>query len=296
MSVASSQFGPPALTNKNFANLAAYGFNVLVTYLSITGIFGETNTDLSKKYQTLVTPAGWAFSIWGPIFIWEGAFTVAQMTPTFRNSAFVKAMAPWWWATCLFQVVWSLAFAQELITLAFVCMLCILVSLLGLLYHADTERGSVAEYWLLRAPFALHAGWIIAASAVNINVEADAMKSSESTMLSVAIVSFVAVGATVCLVALAFPLPNPIVCFVGFWAFMGIHAELDNAKNLLNPAKFNPIHWDHVVLSGVSGAALALSTACLVWLALAASLRIRRVPMKDAAISEERGTPLASVP
>ena len=48
----------------NIANLAFYCLNLLLIYLSITGIFGETNTALSSKYQTLVTPSGWAFSIW----------------------------------------------------------------------------------------------------------------------------------------------------------------------------------------------------------------------------------------
>ena len=61
------------------SNVAFYVLNVVVTYLSMTGIFGPTNSDLSQKYQTLVTPAGWAFSIWGAIFILEGIFVVVQV-------------------------------------------------------------------------------------------------------------------------------------------------------------------------------------------------------------------------
>ena len=32
----------------------------------------QTNTVVSKAYPTLVTPAGWAFSIWGIIYTLEG--------------------------------------------------------------------------------------------------------------------------------------------------------------------------------------------------------------------------------
>ncbi|CAE8687388.1 unnamed protein product, partial [Polarella glacialis] len=43
----------------------------------------------------------------------------------------------------------------------FVCMLGILGSLLGLLLTADGVRMSPGEYWILRVPFSLHAGWVL---------------------------------------------------------------------------------------------------------------------------------------
>merc|ERR1719181_542557 len=93
----------PPIGWKTWVNLGAYVVNTIVTYTSLTGVFGATNTELSKKYQTLVTPAGWAFSIWGPIFLWEGIFVVAQLFPSFRESTTVLRVSPWWWALCTFQ-------------------------------------------------------------------------------------------------------------------------------------------------------------------------------------------------
>ena len=61
------------------------------------GIFGPTNTQLSAKYQTLVTPAGWAFAIWGPIFIWEGIFAIVQMLPRFRSNPIIQDGIAYWW-------------------------------------------------------------------------------------------------------------------------------------------------------------------------------------------------------
>jgi hypothetical protein len=47
----------------NYLNIAAYLLNVVITYgIGVGGFFDlPTNGDLSKKYQTLVTPVGWAF-------------------------------------------------------------------------------------------------------------------------------------------------------------------------------------------------------------------------------------------
>jgi hypothetical protein len=270
-----SESTPATLNWKNWLNLVSYMLNLAVTYTSITGAFGESNTVLSKKYQTLVTPAGWAFSIWGPIFIWEGVFAVTQMLPAFRSLASVQSVAPWWWAACACQVTWSFVFAQDIVTGATLLMLSILVCLVGLVAFGDRKRGSTAEYWLIRAPFALQLGWIIVASELSLNVQADSMKASPATLLMLAILSLVFLLCLVTVATIAAPLPNPIVCFVGFWACMGIYAELGNAENLLSTSKYNPIAWDPYVLNAVRGASLIVGLVSLACLALAAVLRLR---------------------
>ena len=143
---------------RNWANLLAYVVNLGLTYSSLTGLFGKTNTDLSAKYQTLVTPAGYAFSIWGPIFIWEGVFAASQMFPQLRSNSVITSMTPWWIAACVFQCCWTIAFAREWIFISFWCMLGILLSLLGGILRTDLQPYSNKEFWLLRAPFSLHGG------------------------------------------------------------------------------------------------------------------------------------------
>jgi hypothetical protein len=261
---------------------------MLVTYVSISGAFGATNTDLSKKYQTLVTPAGWAFSIWGPIFIWEGVFTIAQMLPRYRASPVLPAIAPFWWAACLFQVTWSLVFAQEWITGALVMMLSILAALLCLLWYADSVQcTSLPEFWLLRAPFSLHAGWIIAASAVNASVQADYVRASAPDLLALAVMSLTAVFAVSIVFAVAVPRPDAIICIVAAWALRAVGSELVAAKYLLDPTKHNFIAWDPVVLDGVGTAATSLSVAILGLAVYAAAFRVWRSQSAGPAISKE---------
>lgn len=264
-----------ALSSKNWVNLIAYVVNFGVTYGSLTGIFGKTNTDISAKYQTLVTPAGWAFAIWGPIFIWEGVFAVSQMLPSFRSSEVVDALTPWWWSACCFQVVWTFFFSQEAIVPALVCMLGILASLLGGVLRADTlAEISVKDFWLLRAPFSLHSGWIIAASALNASVLVDYYKASADVMLAVAIAAVGFIAAAVALFTIAAPRGDPIICLVAAWAFGGISAELREAKFLKDPARFNPYDWPEVVLNGLRLAAFLMSMVSLIAATIAGGRRV----------------------
>jgi hypothetical protein len=275
---AAPQAPVPAITWKNWMNLGMYVANCGVTYASISGIFGSTNTELSKKYQTLITPAGWAFAIWGPIFIWEGVFSVVQLLPAYRGLDSVQNIAPWWWASCAFQVLWSLVFAADGVTLAFILMLSIFVSLLGLLWTGDSKPGTVAEYWLIRAPFSLQCGWIVAASALNFNVFADSRQASQGTLLTLATASLGMVFAISSLAAFATPMPNPVICFVAFWACMGIYSELGAAALLKDPSRFNYSTWPQVVLDGVRGAALLLAILSLGLMVAAAARRLAKLP------------------
>jgi hypothetical protein len=68
-------------------------------------------------------------------------------------------------------------------------MLGILLSLVTAILRTDfLPEISLKEYLLLRAPFSLHCGWIIAASVLNINVLADYNMSSQETLLMLAMV------------------------------------------------------------------------------------------------------------
>ncbi|CAJ1423559.1 unnamed protein product [Effrenium voratum] len=256
---------------RNWANLVAFVLNLGITYGSLTGIFGKTNTDLSAKYQTLVTPAGWAFSIWGPIFIWEGVFAATQMCQKWRDSSVVVSMTPFWLAACAFQCLWTVTFAQEQILLSCICMLGILLSLLAGIAWTDRRMFPASDFWLLRAPFSLHGGWIVAASAVNINVLGDRFQAEPDTQLALAIVSLGVVFALVSRFGTA-PRGDAIICLVAAWALAAIYAELGKAEHLKDPTRFNFYDWPDLDLRAVRLSALILSLSSL-GLAVVATIR-----------------------
>eukprot|EP00284_Hemiselmis_tepida_P006078 CAMPEP_0174937372 /NCGR_PEP_ID=MMETSP1355-20121228/60286_1 /TAXON_ID=464990 /ORGANISM="Hemiselmis tepida, Strain CCMP443" /LENGTH=102 /DNA_ID=CAMNT_0016184217 /DNA_START=92 /DNA_END=397 /DNA_ORIENTATION=+ len=74
---------------------AAYAVNCFIVQTSMFGWYGETNSAMSRKYQTFVTPAGWAFSIWSYIFLSQLVFTVYTLLPSSHAHCATVVQAIW---------------------------------------------------------------------------------------------------------------------------------------------------------------------------------------------------------
>ena len=85
------------LTTVNYLNLVGYIFNAFFTFFAAP-IFGfPSNGELSDKYQTIVTPNGLTFSIWGIIFISQAIFAIVQMIPKYRDTKLVQEGVSYWY-------------------------------------------------------------------------------------------------------------------------------------------------------------------------------------------------------
>jgi len=192
--MASSIDDKPKLTTINYVNAIAYFSNFLVVFGSTQAGLPD-NATLSAKYQTLVTPAGYAFSIWGIIFTAELVWTIVQLLPAYRSNALVVSGVGYNFAlACLAQCAWTIFFGLEKITLSLVAMICILIPLvLILLKISETSSTTYGEYWLLKFPFLIHAAWIMAATLVNVNVVVVAYKASSEIQAIIGWISLVIV-------------------------------------------------------------------------------------------------------
>jgi len=228
----------PPLSNTNYLNLVAYILNATLVYGFGTGgwLGASPNDELSRKYQTLVTPKSSAFIIWAVIFTFQGAFAVAQMLPRFRAQAMVVDGSSYWYSlVSAVQICWTLAFAYEVISLSLVFMLllwCSLVALLYSQYYAKSD-GTLWEFWILRFPFSVHAGWITAASALNVNVQVVSMNQPADIQLAVGIVSLAVLHAISVWVIFYLSMPNWTIACVLSWAFWWIYAELGSPNELI---------------------------------------------------------------
>ena len=74
--------------------LAALAMPV-VAWLSQTGMFGPTNGAISDRYPTLLVAAGYAFSIWGLIFLWDVVFGAWQAFSSRARQAPLAGVRPW---------------------------------------------------------------------------------------------------------------------------------------------------------------------------------------------------------
>jgi hypothetical protein len=117
-----------------------------------------------------IEPAGYAFAIWGPIYLLALAYAVWQLTPRGRADPVTAAIAPYAIVLYAGSSVW-LAAAQygpfwATIPILLVMAVCACVSLIA----AVSMPGGVAPWrtWAVVVPFGLYAGWTVCASAVNI--------------------------------------------------------------------------------------------------------------------------------
>ena len=166
----------------NIMNMLAYIANAAVTYgIGTLGLFGSSNNaTLSDKYQTLITPVGYAFGIWAVIFLADLIWAVLQLFPHFEERRWFAEALVGTGFVCISQIGWTLAFSMEIIWLSLVAMLSILLFLLCIVvtqYRVKTTM-SCRDYILLKWPFLLHCGWILAASMVNINVPTTGCRDS----------------------------------------------------------------------------------------------------------------------
>ncbi len=258
----------PPLNWKNYGNLVGYIINVLFTFgIGTFGWFGlPNNTELSEKYQTIITPKGTAFSIWGLIFTTQLIFVILQMLPSFRGRAIVqKGVSFWYIITCLTQSAWTLAFAFEVNELALAFILSIWASLMACVisqYYVEPENEETAkcltasgsiEFWLFKFPFSLHGGWLTAASALNVCVVTVDYEASASTQLAVANICLAVLHALSVWHLFGYKIPNYTIPGVLIWANGWIFGELQEPKQLILDT------FDQSVIDGVAISALSVA-------------------------------------
>jgi len=127
-----------------------------------------SNGAMSARHPTLLTPAGYAFSIWGVIFAGLVAYTGWQLLPRQRAAQLPRVLTPWLALAVLATTAWTLVFSYELIALSLLVML----GLLALLARAYARvrplvlAGAVPAWptWFL----SFYLGWIMLATVLNL--------------------------------------------------------------------------------------------------------------------------------
>ncbi|MBC6608869.1 hypothetical protein H8B13_18755 [Hymenobacter sp. BT188] len=145
--------------------------NIGLNYYSQAYPFnGQTMGAVSAQYPTLITPAGYAFSIWGAIFLALTIYAVWQLLPAQRHNSLPDTIAVPLTVASLATAAWVVLFAYELIGLSVLTMLVILGALIIVYGRARRQvLAGEASAWV-SVPFALYLGWISVASAINITL------------------------------------------------------------------------------------------------------------------------------
>lgn len=210
-------------------------FFILTLVVNALGAFGVINgmsqSDVSDKYFTLITPAGFTFSIWSLIYGLL-AFSIVFMYLRREKSYYKKAVdkiTPLFILTCLLNISWIILFSFEMVELSTVFIFAYTIVLSLICKQLLTLNDG--KHFLLPLTFGLNTGWLMIATVVNVasslvklNWDGFGLSDAIWAMLTLSVATLIVIFVTT-------QVQNAAVSLPVAWAFFGINQSLANARD-----------------------------------------------------------------
>jgi hypothetical protein len=152
----------------------SFVFMIYINYKSGTGQINQiTAGEVSAKYPTLFTPAGYTFSIWGLIYLLGLIFVVRLIRNLFYQdgTSGTVIVSGYYVLSCLLNISWIYAWHYDYIILSQFLMTGLLIILL-LLYQRVSQKqySSIWGYLSTCTPISIYLSWITIATVANTSV------------------------------------------------------------------------------------------------------------------------------
>jgi benzodiazapine receptor len=179
-------------------NIAALVIVIIVNGLANAIPLGGQNTgEVSARYPSLFTPAGYTFSIWGLIYTALIIFVIYQALPAQRDSRRLASITPWFLLSCVGNAAWIFAWHYNWLLLSLALMAVMLFALVRI--YRLLAPASGWQQWAVNVPFSLYTGWITVAIIANASAvqtgmgwDAVALSSEHWTVVKIAIAGSIA--------------------------------------------------------------------------------------------------------
>lgn len=147
-------------------------------------LFGNATTgEVSDKFYIEITPAGWAFSIWGLIYLWQAAWIIYSLTLLCRTST-TEVISPVllliYAVSSVVNIAWLILWSRELIQASSVVLFAISFLLYGTLATSYLSVNMktltipkldfILTQVLVNNGLALYATWCTIASLINLTM------------------------------------------------------------------------------------------------------------------------------
>jgi len=223
---------------RSFLVLAATIGVIAFNWLAATGRLGTDTAEISAKYPTLVTPAGYAFSIWSLIYVGLLAFSIYQLLPA--NLARFRAVRSFYIFSCALNCAWLYFWHRDQIIICFVIILALAATLL-LISRQLKDPESLRDTWFAKEPFGLYFGWVTAAALVNFAIMLKFLKVELSpttgTIMAVSLIILVAVIA----VLVRYKLTTSLYPLAVAWALTATAVKQSGQTLIVTAAAFGVI-------------------------------------------------------
>lgn len=238
-------------------NLLAFVFHLTISTLTQIGVLTNTNmAQMSAKYDTVFTPAGLTFSIWGIIYLGLISFCFYQLYKAFKNKDIEYSNQITSKIGVLFIInnistgLWLLAFLNEYLFVSVLLMLIQLISLLliHLRINSSDLEISFANKLLIHIPLSIYFGWISIATIANTSAYLKSINWNGGLDDSLWVILLISIASLLALFMI-FIRKNIVFGFVVLWALYGI---------VLKRQQVDPIEFEAVINAAYSAIAIIL--------------------------------------
>jgi hypothetical protein len=142
---------------------------------TVSNIFPLNGLNIGVLANTLfapvhITPANYAFAIWGVVYTGLIAFGLYQLQPSQRQNPRLQHSGYLLTIACVSQCIWIYLFLDRQFVLSNVAMFGILLPLIGVYQGLEIgqQSASRSERWFLRIPISIYLAWISVATILNV--------------------------------------------------------------------------------------------------------------------------------
>ena len=223
----------------SIVNMLAVLFTIGINYYSqLYTIHGNRVSDMSDEYNNLFTPAGYAFAIWGIIFLALFIFAGYQIYRTVirkKTFDFISQSGLWFALATIGTGLWVVVWLFDYTLVSVMVMLVILFSLIKVVVNTNMERWRapaktiVFGWW----PISIFAGWIAVATIANISAYLSKLGWDGGPLSPTSWTIVLIVIATVLNLALIFMRGMREFALVGVWALLAIYVRHQNSYEMI---------------------------------------------------------------
>jgi hypothetical protein len=147
--------------------ITAFGMNV---FANVNPPKGLTIGQISNKFfnDILITPANYAFAVWGIIYLGLISLAIYQVLPAQKTNVLLQRIGYKLAIASIAQIVWVICFLYRQYAGSFLAMLGILLPLIAAYWSIPFNRRlSRWDKYLIRNPISIYLSWISVATIVN---------------------------------------------------------------------------------------------------------------------------------
>src|SRR5690625_58379 len=197
-------------------------FIVMVAMNYAVGMCGADVSDVANNNEAIIQPAGYAFSIWGLIYLLLLIWIINLFFSKKDKSLITERLTFWPILNFLLNGAWIIAFTQEWVLVSVL----IIIAMLYTLAEMFTSLSATNVHWFDRLPFSIYFGWVTVATIVNIFTLAIAsnvdmiLGMGELTWTIIILIVATLIGVVISLVFKDWAYPITLI-----WPFVAIYVK-----------------------------------------------------------------------